>query len=161
VVQAQDSQETVQGSQTLPASYPLSDVEIVLSRSGCFGTCPAYEVKVFGDGRVIYQGQDFVQVKGEQQAVIDKSEVLRLLERIYQVYFFDMKDYYDSRPSVFERDGEVQTGGLRMTDVPHQSVTVRLGTYVKTVNHSVGGPPDLRQLFDFIDEVAGTKRWIE
>jgi hypothetical protein len=166
VVQAQDSPATDPGAALPqggepPASYRLADVEITLARNACFGTCPVYEVRIFGDGRVVYDGKRFVRVEGEQQSAIDKAEVLRLLERIYASYFFDMNDMYEGRPYVSEADGVVGVDSLRVSDVPAHRMSVRLGTYEKTVIHLIGGPPGLTELFDLIDEIAGTKRWIE
>ena len=37
---------------------PLGDVEIVLERSACYGTCPDYRVSISGDGRVRFSPRD-------------------------------------------------------------------------------------------------------
>src|SRR5687768_7872674 len=44
----------------MSGSQPL----IVLERGRCFGTCPAYRVTIFSDGNLIYEGFDFVKIKG-------------------------------------------------------------------------------------------------
>src|SRR5919202_5807692 len=38
--------------------------EVTLERTACFGTCPAYKVTIRSDGTIIYEGREFVQMKG-------------------------------------------------------------------------------------------------
>src|SRR5947208_1474873 len=40
------------------------DLRITLERSTCFGTCPDYKLTVTGDGTVVFEGREFVKVKG-------------------------------------------------------------------------------------------------
>jgi hypothetical protein len=51
-----------------------SDFSLIFSRGGCFGACPAYTVELFSDGKVIYNGNFNVRLKGE-----DSSSVLEVI----------------------------------------------------------------------------------
>lgn len=144
-----------------PLSYRLEDVEIGLMRSGCFGTCPSYQVVISGDGQVTYVGRRFVRVEGEQHDAIDKKDVLRLLQSAYDRYFFDMRDSYTGKVFVDEREGTITAGAMRITDVPSQYVWIKLGDYQRVVHRDIGGPTGLLELIDLIDEVSGARRWVE
>jgi Domain of unknown function (DUF6438) len=58
----------------------LDEVEIELTRTTCFGTCPAYSVKLSGSGQLTYTGLSFVKTKGEHTAQIDPQALLPLLQ---------------------------------------------------------------------------------
>ena len=46
---------------------------VELSRSGCYGECPAYSVRVFEDGDVIWNGKFYVKVRGEKHSRITQE----------------------------------------------------------------------------------------
>ena len=37
-----------------------NDTVITLERTACFGTCPIYTITIYGDGRVVYDGEDLL-----------------------------------------------------------------------------------------------------
>ena len=45
---------------SFPEPWDLKGVKIQLSRSVCYGTCPAYSVTIRGDGSVHFSGQKYV-----------------------------------------------------------------------------------------------------
>lgn len=69
------------------------DVVIGLSRFGCgFGTCPDYDVVVYGNGTVIYNGIWHVRQQGVIRTSIPKSEVQALVDAFKDEAFFDLAD---------------------------------------------------------------------
>ena len=80
------------------ASTPL-DVVITLERTPCFGTCPAYTVTVNGRGQVIYEGRDFVRVKGTHRTTIDPKAVETLVGEFQGAKFFELENEYSSAGS--------------------------------------------------------------
>lgn len=131
-----------------PAQTPESNVMITLTRSVCFGFCPAYRVTISGDGEVVYVGERHVAVTGEQRARIPRSEVQALLRRFEEIGFNDLRDEYRAR----------------VTDLPTYTITLERGGQRKTVvdyaGTSAGMPPAVRELEEEIDRVAGTARWV-
>jgi hypothetical protein len=123
-------------------------VMITLSRSVCFGFCPAYTVTISGDGEVRYVGERFVNVRGEQRATIPRADVERLLRRFDEIGFDNLRDEY--RASI--------------TDVPTYTIVLeRNGRRKGVVDYaglSAGMPRAVRDLQDEIDRVAGTDRWV-
>jgi hypothetical protein len=53
-----------------------SEILITIKREGCFGSCPIYPAKIYNDGTVVYVGEEYVKVKGEQRHKI--SEINKL-----------------------------------------------------------------------------------
>jgi hypothetical protein len=123
-------------------------VMITLSRSVCFGFCPAYRVTINGDGEVVYHGERFVNVTGEQRAHIPRADVERLLARFDDVGFNGLRDEYRAH----------------VTDLPTYAITLeRNGVRKRVVDYggiSAGMPRAVRELQDEIDRVANTGRWV-
>jgi hypothetical protein len=117
---------------------------ITLQRTACFGTCPAYKVSIESDGRVTYDGSQFVRVTGRQETRIPVSAVVGLVETVNRIGFFKLEDTY----------------AAPITDLPTTTVTVTSGGRTKRVVDYVGAPKELRELERQIDDVAGTRRWI-
>ena len=65
---------------------------IVLKRRDCWKGCPVYEIKVFPDGRFIYEGRARVKVVGTRKGRISASKLRALRESFYRVGFFSI-DY--------------------------------------------------------------------
>jgi len=66
---------------------------IYLERTGCYGTCPIYIIKIFNNGAVKYFGSGFVEKLGKHtwtlsQNKIDKLENL-LNEFNYKSFLYD------------------------------------------------------------------------
>lgn len=124
------------------------DVTITLARSACYGACPIYRVSVDGAGNVTYNGEAFVNVRGEQRAQIPASDVQALLRRFDEIGFTRLRDQYRAN----------------VTDLPTYSITLTRNGVTKTVvdygGMGAGMPESVRSLQDEIDRVAGTARWV-
>ncbi len=123
---------------------------ITLERQPCFGFCPVYTVTLHGDGRVEYNGADFVEVTGPQTATIDPAAVQALADRMIAAGYLDMNDEYLNQ---------------EVTDHPYAitSLTLTDGT-TKRIAHYYGdssAPAVLTELETAIDETAGTAQWTE
>lgn len=126
----------------------MSNVEISLTRSVCFGFCPAYTVTISGDGQVRFEGRLFVNVVGEQTATIPREDVAQLLRRFDEVGFNNLRDAYRAEVS----------------DLPTYTVSLTRNGQTKTVvdfgGVSAGMPQSIRDLQREIDRVAGTAQWV-
>ncbi len=72
----------------------LADVSITLEHLGCTGACPAFSVEIHGDGTVIYDGRNYVKVKGKREHKIPKEKVAELVREFYKANYFSLKDEY-------------------------------------------------------------------
>lgn len=123
-------------------------VMITLTRTVCFGFCPAYRVTITGDGQVTYVGERFVNVTGERRAQIPRADVDRLLQRFDQIGFEQLRDEYRAR----------------VTDLPTYTITLERNGRRKSVADygglGAGMPQAVRDLQDEIDRVANTGQWV-
>lgn len=145
-----------------PQTYNLRDVAITLERTLCFGTCPAYQVTIRGDGTVSYNGERFVRVSGTQTKKIAQTEVVELLREFYKMDFFALRDAYENgRDIVVSPDGQVEEQMMIVTDLPSLYITLHLGDFTKRVHVYFGAPDALDALGRKIDKVAGTDDWVK
>jgi hypothetical protein len=128
----------------LPAQSADRPVVITLERTTCFGTCPAYSLQITGDGRVEYEGRQFVRLVGKAETTISPEAVSQLVAEFERIHYFDLEDKY--------------TGGI--TDLPTTTTSIRIGSRFKQVVDYYRAPAALKALEQRIDEVAGSKRWV-
>ena len=124
----------------------LADVTITLERTACFGTCPVYKLTITGNGTVVYEGRDFVEVKGEQTSNISPAQVQDLVAAFEQADFLTLTDYTEQK----------------VTDLPYVITSITIGGQTKTVNHYYGddsAPQQLTDLESKIDEIVNSKQW--
>ena len=117
--------------------------KISLERTMCFGRCPVYKLTVYSDGKVEYEGKDFVKEKGARRSRISEKDFRKLMKKVEEIGFFEFKDRYDGR----------------ITDLPTRITTVTKGDVSKTVRNYYGGPESLSDLEQLIDEVTNSAQW--
>ncbi len=134
---------------SFPEPWDLQDVKIELSRSMCYGRCPAYSVTIRGDGSVDFNGERYVQIPGKHDARIARDAVMELVRQFESAKFFAAGDKYIAE----------------VTDNPTYTLTLAVGGKTKTltdyVGEQVGMPLVITDLENAVDEAAGTERWIK
>lgn len=129
-----------------------SDTLINMERTICFGTCPAYTLTIWKNGKVTFNGKEFVEYKGIETGKMSQEKIDKLIQKIKQSPFMEMP----SSP-------ECET---RYTDMPSVFLTIKLDGERNSVSHYHGCKgfefeEELFQLEEAIDSLAGTKKWIE
>jgi len=126
----------------------LSSLRIKLSRSSCFGTCPAYDVSIDGAGNVVWQGGADTMLEGEYRTQIPLKTVQKLIGMFAAADFYSLDDDYTAS----------------VTDNPTNYITFAMGGHSKTiadyVGLAVGMPKSVSDLEAAIDTAAGTERWV-
>lgn len=140
-------QELPQMHRPLP-TVPLSKVHISLERGGCFGSCPSYRVDIYGDGRVVYRGDAYVDVVGEHSYRVPTEEVAALVKSLAA------KDIWSLRP-VYR--APITDNPVRILTMNMDGQTHRLEEYV---GQMVGMPPAVSAFEVEIDKVAHSETWI-
>jgi hypothetical protein len=145
--------EEIREEQAPPAHRPLPEVPIEqvqlgLRRTGCLGPCPSYNVEVHGDGRVVYTGEEYVDVTGEHTYRIAPERVAKLVESLRSKDIWSLREEYYAR----------------ITDSPTYVLTLRFGEEVHQlvdyVGTSVGMPKSVSDFEDEIDAVSEAKGFI-
>lgn len=130
----------------------LDDSTVIsIERSMCFGWCPDYSLRLYGSGRVEYEGRHYVCDFGERSANADRREVRHLVDATVEA--MRAAGYSDLSWDVgsFVLDAAMVTTVMR-----HEGRTVR-------IKHSWGSPATPRWLSlmeEELDRVAGTARWL-
>jgi hypothetical protein len=115
-----------------------------LSRSGCYGTCPAYDVTVSESGEVTWNGTLFVQSKGLSHAKIDPARAHALIEKFLLPKFWALCKGYSRS----------------ITDSSTTQIAVQIGGRAKTVwNYANSAPAWVETFEDAIDSAANTHLW--
>lgn len=128
-----------------PTEAPLL---VVIERSGCYGFCPVYWVRVADDGAMLYEGAHFVAEVGRRRGQLSREQIDALQGAFAEAGFFALEDRYD-RP--------------RYRDLPRIVTTYRDGAREKTVVHHLGdirAPAALLELEESIDRILGTEAWV-
>jgi hypothetical protein len=127
-----------------------TNVEIILTRSVCYGVCPDYSVTILGDGTVTYVGNKFVAKHGRVADRVAPAEVEALVRQLDRAHF-DALVVPDPCPQ-----------GM-VTDNATNVITLRRNGHEHIVHHYLGNrcaPKGLDALADAIDATANTARWV-
>jgi hypothetical protein len=134
---------------SFPEPWDLKGVKIQLTRTVCYGRCPAYSVTIRGDGSVHFRGDRYVHDQGEQDAHIDPDRVKELVRQFESANFFAAGDRYVAQ----------------VTDNPTYTLILTVAGKTKTVTdyvgEQVGMPLVITDLENAVDDAAGTERWIK
>ena len=140
-------------SLTLATAVPV----ITLERGACFGTCPVYQLKIYEDGKVEYEGKEFVRVRGKANGQITKDALQTLIREFEKIDYVKLDDSY-----------EIGTKNCpeEWTDHPLAITSLNWQGKEKKIRHyhgcrGVAVLDQLTALENKIDEVANTKRWIK
>jgi hypothetical protein len=131
----------------LPAAAQEPQVAVTLERTACFGACPVYTVTIYTDGTVVYNGERFVDVEGEQTTTIDPQVVEQLVAGFEAAGYFGWEDEYTS---------------MSVTDQSYVTTSVTRGGETKQIVHYLGdnaAPLALPYLEAWIDLAAHTGQW--
>lgn len=130
-----------------PQIHNWRSVKIVLSRTGCYGTCPSYRVEIHGDGTVLYEGGSFVAISGAHRTLVSSDVVSELAEAFRAADYFSLKDKY-------------MWGA---TDLPTYTTSISMDGKTKEVvdydGEHVGMPESVSKLEKTIDRLSGVERW--
>lgn len=126
-----------------------NDLVITLERTPCYGFCPVYTLTIRGDGTVVYEGKDFVQVKGKAVSTISQEQIEQLVAEFEKADYFSLNDSYTERT---------------ITDAPSVITSITIDGKTKSIEHYHGdfsAPEPLTHLEDRIDEIVDSSQWIE
>jgi TonB family protein len=130
--------------QILPPESINEGDSIELSRSGCYGTCPAYEVKVSANGEVDWHGHAFVEAIGEKYSNIGTEAAHALVQKFLSPQFWALCGGYDAS----------------VTDNPTTQIKVQIGGRSKAVWNYANSAPGWEESFEVaIDTAANTHFW--
>jgi hypothetical protein len=142
---------TQQNSPQNISEADLKEIVIQFERSTCYGTCPAYKLKIGGDGRVEYEGVKFVKQEGRKEGRIAAVDLKRLVTEFLKAQFSTIDQFSSEKCTC-----------TLCTDMP----TVTTEFHVKGTSHRVEhyygcrcAPKLLWDLEQSIDKIVHTEQW--
>jgi hypothetical protein len=131
-----------------PEIHDWNSLRITLSRSGCYGGCPAYSIEIHGDGTVLYEGKAFVDTKGRRTAKLSHAKLVELVDVFRNADYFSLSDRYASA----------------ITDWPKFETSISFDGVSKSVldyaGQQVGMPSTVSDVEAAIDRVSGASKWV-
>ena len=131
-----------------PEIRDWNSLRITLSRSGCYGTCPAYEIEIHGDGTVLYDGAAYVGTTGRRKVKISQPSLVKLVDAFRKADYFSLADGYVSG----------------VTDSPTYASSISFDGQSKSVldylGRRLGMPPAVSEVEEAIDRVSGASELI-
>jgi hypothetical protein len=135
------------GITSVNAQEAEANVAITLQRDPCFGSCPVYTVTIYDDGTVVYNGDNFVEVTGEQTSEIDPATVELMVAAFENAGYFEWDEAYTTQT---------------VTDLPTVTTSVTRDGVTHTIVRYTGdssAPIALPFLEQWIDLMASTQMW--
>ena len=131
-----------------PEIHDWNTLRITLSRSGCYGRCPAYKIEIHGDGTVLYDGKNNVTHKGRRTAKISHASLVELVDFFRKANYFSLRDRYASG----------------ITDNPAYETSISFDGVSKSVldyvGQSVGMPSTVSDVEAAIDRLSGASKCV-
>jgi len=128
-----------------PAAAPAPHVLVAtLQRGPCFGACPVYEVRLYADGVVEWNGVRFVGVPGQARAVVPPARVAEVRAALAEAGFSALRPRYEQAGLADEAWVQVSDGAK----------SVRRSTTPEAA------PPALLRLEAALDRLLGTAAWV-
>lgn len=118
------------------------DLVISQERSACLGTCPVYQLQIYGNGTVYYEGRAFVSPTGVHLYNISRSEIAKLVSESNRIGFYSLNDRY----------------GTFAFDASTSHISILMNENKKDVVIAFGSvPEELQELQNKIEKAAGIK----
>jgi uncharacterized protein DUF6438 len=143
--------------QTVKSDELPPDTLIVLQRGACEHRCAVYNVIIFADGSVIFDGRHYVRQAGLIKSTISREALRKLLDEFTAAHFFNLKERYGF--------GTDEGCDSVKSDAPSAIVSLTSGGKAKVVLHHhrcVAAESDLlKRLEDKIDQTVNSAKWVK
>lgn len=130
----------------LPDAQPARHYLLMFQKTGCYGSCPVFEVRVHSDQEVEWLGKRHVERLGMYRAFVSKEWIEETVRHAQEQGFFNFSARYPDDNSVIE-------------DIPHTITTVQRGAVRHTIDNGGNAPLKLRQLESYLLERFDSLEW--
>ena len=80
----------------IPAKLQEEKPILSIEKLRCMGDCPAFTLKIYENGIILYDGKMFVSLRGSYSGKISKKELQELQTKFLENRFFNFDDFYKS-----------------------------------------------------------------
>lgn len=122
-------------------------VMVKFKKTPCYGKCPIYDVQMFNNGRVLYNGKKFVERVGTYEAKMSDADVKMVKQKFFDVEFLDMANEYP-------------IDGQKIMDLPSTIIDFRVGDMIKQVRDKHGAPEKLKEFEKWLADYFDGLNWV-
>ncbi|MDY0779877.1 DUF6438 domain-containing protein [Tenacibaculum sp. IB213877] len=123
------------------AKSPLFSIK----KTPCFGDCPVYEVTINSDGKLTYNGKEYVIEKGIREIQLSEEQFTTLKEKLTIKDFSSFKDVYDNP---------------KITDLPSTYITYK-GKQIKIRLWTDEVPTELIAVNEYVQDILLENKFFE
>ena len=80
----------------LEKKIQTSNVFISMKRTPCYGTCPQYQVTIFSNGLIKYEGKRFVDKIGCFHSKLSRKKIENIVSLVNKINYFKLDSVYSS-----------------------------------------------------------------
>jgi hypothetical protein len=123
-----------------------SDINsIEIKTSGCYGICPSFELKIFENGNMEFNGLMYTKFNGKAKSKLDLKKLTEIEELINYIEIKKLKDNYSVRWT------DDQTINLK--------ITFKDGTTKNIEDYGLRGTYGLKTLYEKLIEIGVKTEW--
>jgi Domain of unknown function (DUF6438) len=142
---------STQTTNEIPNSPDIDTVGAVilmvdLQKTGCRGKCPVFKIEVFSNGKVLYTGDKYADMKGKYESQLDNFTYKMLFDRAKRINFFQL-------PTQFPENSEL------IKELPNTMTFVKLGNLEKRVMNNHDAPIELHEYELFLQSLVDVLEW--
>ena len=120
-----------------------AETMVVMSKTTCFGKCPAYTITIDGTGAALYKGKMFVEKEGEYIKSFTVTETTVLLDAFAEADFWSFEKEYTAD----------------ITDLPTTYLTFKHDGKEKKIRMYYEVPKKLKELEALVVAMAESEGW--
>ena len=122
------------------------DLLVSLKRTPCFGSCPAYSVEIFKDGRVKYNGVGYVKRLGNFTATASAAFIVDIQKRAESMNYMKLSDKYP-------------LNHVEIADLPTTISYIRIGNEGKMIANNFDAPKELVEFERWLEKQVEGLKW--
>ena len=111
-----------------------ADEIFTLNTTSCMGPCPVFELSLYGDKKLVFEGKENTALRGEHETFLTDEQFDSLLGIIEGADWLNLEDEYKSK----------------MLDLPTQNFTYNRNGITKSVIRYGAGPESISNMSDVI-----------
>ena len=114
-----------------------------IAKTPCFGKCPVFEVRIYSDGRAVYNGVRYTNRSGIYEATVPETQMAQLKANSLKLKFYELADEYP-------------VNGRRIPDLPSTITYLNWDGTEKKVSNNHDAPVELIEFEAmFLDWIEG------
>ncbi|MEM1319452.1 MAG: DUF6438 domain-containing protein [Bacteroidota bacterium] len=144
-----DHQEVKEVEQQEPEIEALEEVIYLVAsirKTGCYGHCPSFEIRLFSDGRLTYKGYAYVEKMGLYEAWAEDSLRKKLRHLVGSYQYFNFADQYPP-------------DGSQIADLPSTYTHINLDGLQKYITNHFDSPKALRAFEEELQLLLENRNW--